>query len=368
MSIEINNIKNNPLPSPSDLLPDGQRTGVAFKTNPLLQDKVEISLKKKGLSDGAKIGIGIGALTLIGVGIYKRKSLKTLWEKIFGKGNKKPPEKPNKPSEPNEVPNKPKPEGVNECGNAPQKPERDKPNTNNEHIQEHNQEHTPTNKPNNNSTQEHIPEPTQSGEQNINDINFSILTKNGKKYDLKLEKHYYILDGIFGKTTDISYKITDTKTNNIVGSWSGAVLVDSDGKKYIKGHLIDTRKEGIAHVEGLGTKIKEFIHQEAVKNGCNRIEIDAAYGSHVFHNKMGYKSNFYNSNNSIQFAKDILNAIKNKNALPEYSSKIGTVINSNDANKMNELIDEILKVAGERRLRSQELGIFGRMIPMVQYL
>ncbi len=108
MSIEINRIKNNPLSSSSDLPNDKQRTNVWFKSNPIPQDKVEISSKKKGLSDGAKIGIGIGTLTLIGVGIYKRKSLKKFWEKIIGKGGKKPPEKPNKPSEPKEAPNKPK--------------------------------------------------------------------------------------------------------------------------------------------------------------------------------------------------------------------------------------------------------------------
>ena len=112
MSIEINSIKNNPSPYPSPSRGEGKNA--TFKSNPIPQDKVEISSKKKGLSDGTKIGIGIGALTLIGVGIYKRKSLKTLWEKIFGKGNKKPPEKPNKPSEPNEVPNKPKQGEVNE--------------------------------------------------------------------------------------------------------------------------------------------------------------------------------------------------------------------------------------------------------------
>jgi hypothetical protein len=97
VSIEINRIKNNPSPvvrlcnevtpaaAPSPT--KGVGRNAAFKSNPMPQDKVEISSKKKGLSDGAKIGIGIGTLTLIGVGIYKRKSLKTLWDKICGKRN-----------------------------------------------------------------------------------------------------------------------------------------------------------------------------------------------------------------------------------------------------------------------------------------
>lgn len=62
---------------------------VAFKSNSLPQDKVEISDKKKGLSTGAKVGIGLSVAAVLGLGIYKRKSLKNLWEKIFsGKSNK----------------------------------------------------------------------------------------------------------------------------------------------------------------------------------------------------------------------------------------------------------------------------------------
>lgn len=83
MSIEIKSIGIN-----NSIHSNKSNNKVGFKSNPIKQDKVEISLKKKGLSDGAKIGIGIGTLTLIGVGIYKRKSLKKLWDKIFVKSSK----------------------------------------------------------------------------------------------------------------------------------------------------------------------------------------------------------------------------------------------------------------------------------------
>lgn len=83
MSIEINSIKNTPSPNI-------QTAGVAFKTNPLPQDKVEISSKKKGLSDGAKIGIGVGIIAVVGLAFEliwgKGKHLKSFWEKISGKG------------------------------------------------------------------------------------------------------------------------------------------------------------------------------------------------------------------------------------------------------------------------------------------
>ena len=54
-------------------------------------DTVEISGKKKaGMSTGAKFGIGIGLASIIGLGVEliwgKGKHLKSLWEKISGKG------------------------------------------------------------------------------------------------------------------------------------------------------------------------------------------------------------------------------------------------------------------------------------------
>ncbi len=89
MSIEINSITQNKINKQNN------NKNAAFKSNPLLQDKVELSSKKKELSNGSKIGIGIGIATVIGLGIEltigKGKHLKTIWEKVRGK---KPPKKP----------------------------------------------------------------------------------------------------------------------------------------------------------------------------------------------------------------------------------------------------------------------------------
>lgn len=307
-NLQITNSQNNNITVKTANVTNFRGTNV----NSISQDKVELSSKKKKLSTEAKVGIGLGILTIIGVGIYKRKSLKNLWEKIFGKGNKKPPKEPNTPPKPTEPPVEP--------------------------ILEN------------------------------NEINFSIVSKDGKKYDLKLEKYYDESNKAPGLKTHVNYIIKNTKSDNVVGIWNGQILVDKKGNKYIHGTIIDTRIDGVEHINGLGTKIKEFIHQEAINQGCKRIEIEAGFGSHVFHNKMGYKSNFDNSENGILFAKELLTAIKNKNALPQYKTKIDTAINSNNINEINELIDEILKSSSEKKLRSQDIGIFGRMIPMVQYL
>ena len=56
---------------------------IAFKTKPIEQDKNKISSKKEELPNTAKVGIYFGILTLIGLGIYNRRSLKNLWEKTF---------------------------------------------------------------------------------------------------------------------------------------------------------------------------------------------------------------------------------------------------------------------------------------------
>mgnify|MGYP006916105940 CR=1 FL=1 len=94
MSLKINHISIN---NSIDSVPIA--TIVNFKSNPQSPDKVEISNKKKELSVGAKVGIGLGISAVIGLAIElicgKGKHLKSLWEKITGKGGSKPPVKPN---------------------------------------------------------------------------------------------------------------------------------------------------------------------------------------------------------------------------------------------------------------------------------
>ena len=98
MPIEINSINTN-----NNIIRAANNKSVAFKTNPTPQDDVDISTKKKGLSTNAKVGIGLGSLAIIGIGIYKRKAIKNLFEKLFNKDNKKPPEPPKTPPKPKET-------------------------------------------------------------------------------------------------------------------------------------------------------------------------------------------------------------------------------------------------------------------------
>lgn len=83
MSIEINSIKQNQINTANN------SKIIAFKSKPIPNDKVELSTKKE-LSNGQKIGIGIGIASFVGLGVEliwgKGKHLKSLWEKISGKG------------------------------------------------------------------------------------------------------------------------------------------------------------------------------------------------------------------------------------------------------------------------------------------
>ena len=84
MSIETNSINQNQIQTANN------NKVVAFKSKPMPNDKVELSAKKKEISNGAKIGIGISIATVIGLSAEliwsKGKHLKSLWEKIIGKG------------------------------------------------------------------------------------------------------------------------------------------------------------------------------------------------------------------------------------------------------------------------------------------
>lgn len=69
---------------------NNKNSNTTFQSNPLPNDTVEISTKKKELKSRTKIGIGIGIVSIIGLGIElicgKGKHLKSMWEKICGKG------------------------------------------------------------------------------------------------------------------------------------------------------------------------------------------------------------------------------------------------------------------------------------------
>lgn len=87
MPIEINRIKDNSSPYSSPSSDEGKKA--VFKSNPIPQDKVEISSKKKELSNVSKIGMGLGIAAIIGLGAElifgKGQHIKTIWNKITGK-------------------------------------------------------------------------------------------------------------------------------------------------------------------------------------------------------------------------------------------------------------------------------------------
>ena len=89
MSIEIANINNSSSPTPID------RKMIGFKSTAIPNDRIEITNKKKELTDWQKIGIGLGIIGVLALGTelvgYKGKHLKKIWEKITGK---KPPKTP----------------------------------------------------------------------------------------------------------------------------------------------------------------------------------------------------------------------------------------------------------------------------------
>ena len=80
LSIEVNNIGiNNHINSVQN------NKVVAFKSNTIPSDSIELSTKKKELSIWSKIGIGVGIVSIIGLGA----------ELIWGKGKHLKSEKTN---------------------------------------------------------------------------------------------------------------------------------------------------------------------------------------------------------------------------------------------------------------------------------
>lgn len=74
---------------------------VPFKSNSIPSDSIELSTKKKELSTWSKIGIGVGIISIIGLGAEliwgKGKHLKSIWEKISSKKSSKKPNSGEKP-------------------------------------------------------------------------------------------------------------------------------------------------------------------------------------------------------------------------------------------------------------------------------
>lgn len=168
-----------------------------------------------------------------------------------------------------------------------------------------------------------------------------IVGKNGEKNKLIFDKYEYIGDGAYGKQKEINFKFYNAEGKE-VGGWEGTVLLN---KKQLNGHMSDTMRGG-KRVKGLGTRIAELRKNEAIASGCDNIHIDAAYGSHIFHHKMGFKADFAEFN--CESAINVLEKI-NKEAVPEFSQRINEVLKSNNVEKINNLLNDILTAASSKK-------------------
>lgn len=187
---------------------------------------------------------------------------------------------------------------------------------------------------------------------------FVMKNSDGKDVKLILQKKYLAGEGMDAPQIDVRYKIIDNK-ENLVGNWDGIIKKDFDGNNMIYGHVVDT--SFAKGPKGLGTKIKEFVKKEAQASGGNKVEINACWNSHVFHNKTGYKSNFY----EVKDAKRMLEKVKSSKALDSLDDKISNALKSDDVNKINLMIDECLSFASKNKLRSRDIGLYNKDIPMI---
>ena len=190
-----------------------------------------------------------------------------------------------------------------------------------------------------------------------------LTSKDGKKHQAVLIKNETLEDGPWGKRIDYKYTIKDA---------DGKRIAECDGlieRGVLKGHGI----QSFAFNMGLGKKLKEVIKQQAIEHGCGSINIEAAYASHVFHNKMGYKVNFVDdmtTTYNVNKAKDLLKSINTKAQLPEFTERINNIIADTNAKAkdVNALFDEILSFANGKGLKSDEIGLAGHCVPMTYKL
>ncbi|MGN1153749.1 MAG: hypothetical protein ACI4S3_06945 [Candidatus Gastranaerophilaceae bacterium] len=210
------------------------------------------------------------------------------------------------------------------------------------------------------------PKVTIKGDTTIIEEPFVTTGKDGQIHELSLTKKETISDGPFGKRKEYVYTIYDSNGKRIAEC--DGTIETRDGKKVLNGHGIQSFKKGL----GLGTKLKEVIKQAAKENGCESINIEAAYGSHMFHNKMGYKVNYDNNvfGNEVSGGRGVLKRIKINKKLPEFQDRINEVLASDNtkAEDVNNLLDEILSFANSKGLNSKDIAIQGISIPMTYKL
>lgn len=152
-----------------------------------------------------------------------------------------------------------------------------------------------------------VKETVKPAKNNVIAETFEFIGKDGKKHSLTLEKEIAKGDGPFGEVSDIIYSVKNAEEVQI-GHWAGQIQTSSAGDKVLHGGFINTKYCGIKTPNGLGSKMKEFILKEAKNAGCSSINIEAAFASHTFHNKMGYRVNFIDER--LYNAKGLLNKVK----------------------------------------------------------
>lgn len=205
---------------------------------------------------------------------------------------------------------------------------------------------------------------TQNGNITIIEEPLELVSKSGSKTQAKLIKEEVLSDGIFGsKRKEYKYTIYDNDAKRIAEC--DGMIETRGGKKVLNGHGIQSFKRGL----GLGTKLKEVIKSAAKENGCESINIEAAYGSHMFHNKMGYKVN-YGLVDDVTSGKNVLKRMKTNNKLQQFTDRINDVLTGDNtrAQDVNNLLDEILSFANSKGFNSKDISILGTSIPMTYKL
>lgn len=187
----------------------------------------------------------------------------------------------------------------------------------------------------------------------------SITLGDGTKKQCKFQKTYNDKLGRKGLNTCIHYSIG----NDEVAHWTGEIQRNIDtGEAVLQGGFITS------HVKrnGLARMMKEHIKQDAIAAGCSRIELESAFGSQLFHNKMGYKVDFKKS--ARTFAKDCLENIKKSNKMPEFDEKINSLLADPNTThtSINTLLDEIFTAANSKKIKSRtDLGLGEELVPFV---
>lgn len=160
---------------------------------------------------------------------------------------------------------------------------------------------------------------------------------------------------------EVSYAVRDAK-GEIAGECNSVINEVLGEKRCVSDHLY-TEMYGKG-IKGLGSFIEEQTKKEARLAGANEIRLEAAYNSHVFHYKNGYRASLETSG----VAKSLLCTIKSKYQqgasnpmIQEFIPEIERILKLTDSAEViaeaNKLLDSILCKAAQNNLRSADIGL-----------